>query len=403
MHILMISDVYFPRINGVSTSIDSFRSELHALGHRVTLICPEYPESHALARASDHVDDEDILRIPARRVIFDPEDRMMRFNVTCGLIPILRSRAVDLVHIHTPFVAHYAGVKIARALGLPVVESYHTFFEEYLYNYIHWLPKSWLKNAARFFSRSQCNDVDALIVPSTPMRNTLLTYGVNTPMHIIPTGLNLTQFCTPIAHDFRAQIGITAEQPMLLFVGRVALEKNIDFLLTMLPFVLEKNPHAILVIAGEGPAERHIKQQIDQLGIHASVKCVGYMRRDGALQDAYRAADVFVFASRTETQGLVLVEALALGTPVVALGVMGTLDVLNAEGGCVIPAEEPRAFAEAINHLINTPAHHQHMTEQALHYAKCWSAEQKTQQLLSQYAQLIDKNSPAQSDNGLVH
>ncbi len=402
MHILMISDVYFPRINGVSTSIDSFRGELRALGHRVTLICPEYPEAHALARASDHLDDEDILRIPARDVIFDPEDRMMRFNIACGLIPILQSRAVDLVHIHTPFVAHYAGVKIARALNVPVVESYHTFFEEYLYNYIRWLPKSWLKSAARFFSRSQCNAVDGLIVPSTPMRNTLMTYGVNTPMHIIPTGLNFTQFCTPVQSDFRAQLGITAEQPLLLYVGRVALEKNIDFLLTMLPLVLEKIPNAVLVIAGEGPAERHINHQINALGIRASVKCVGYMRRDGALQDAYRAADVFVFASRTETQGLVLVEALALGTPVVALGVMGTLDVLNSEGGCIIAPEEPRAFANEVAFLIQDPARYQYMAECAVRYAASWSAEQKTQQILSQYTALVLRNTHDQNDNGLM-
>jgi glycosyltransferase involved in cell wall biosynthesis len=398
----MISDVYFPRINGVSTSIDSFRSELRALGHRVTLICPEYPEAHTLARANDHADDEDILRIPARDVIFDPEDRMMRFNVITGLIPILRSRAVDLVHIHTPFVAHYAGVKIARALNVPVVESYHTFFEEYLYNYIAWLPKSWLKSAARYFSRSQCNAVDGLIVPSTPMRNILMTYGVNTPMHIIPTGLNFAQFDTPIQSDFRAQLGITAEQPLLLYVGRVALEKNIDFLLDMMPFVLEKIPNAILVIAGEGPAERHIDHQINALGIRAAVKCVGYMRRDGALQDAYRAADVFVFASRTETQGLVLVEALALGTPVVALGVMGTLDVLNADGGCIIAPEDPRAFADEVTRLIQDQARHQHLAECAVRYAMSWSAEQKAQQILIQYSALIRQNSPAQNDNGLM-
>ncbi len=388
----MISDVYFPRINGVSTSIDSFRNELMALGHRVTLICPEYPESRTLNRAHDHTDDESVLRIPARAVLFDPEDRMMRFNIACGLIPLLRTRAIDLVHIHTPFVAHYAGMKIARALGVPIVESYHTFFEEYLYNYIRWVPKSWLKSAARFFSRSQCNEVDALIVPSSPMRDALQTYGVVTPMHIIPTGLNFKQFCTPKQSDFRAELTITPDQPLLLFVGRVALEKNIDFLLTMLPFVLAKNPNAILVIAGEGPAERHVRHRVDALGIRASVKCVGYMRRDGALQDAYRAADLFVFASRTETQGLVLVEALALGTPVVALGIMGTLDVLDPQGGCVIALEEPRAFAETVNQLINDPTRQQQLAENAVRYAQSWSAAQKTQQLLIEYTQLIGES-----------
>lgn len=385
MHILMISDVYFPRINGVSTSIQSFRSELIASGHRVTLICPDYPESHTLERAGDQLDDEDILRIPSRSVLLDPEDRMMSYGAIINLVPILRGRNIDLVHIHTPFVAHYAGVKVARALAAPVVESYHTFFEEYLYNYIRWLPRNWLKRAARFFSKSQCNAVDALIVPSSPMRDALQTYGVATEMHIIPTGLNLDEFRTPPTSDFRARLSIRDDQPLLLYVGRVALEKNIDFLLTMMPSVLREKPEAILVIAGEGPAESHLQRKVADMELQASVKFVGYMRRDGALQDAYRAADLFVFASRTETQGLVLLEALALGTPVVALGIMGTLDVLHADGGCVIAPEDPSGFADAVNQALSQPDRYQQLVDQAPRYADTWTATQKTQQLLDMY------------------
>lgn len=388
----MISDVYFPRINGVSTSIQSFRSELIASGHRVTLICPDYPESHSLERAGDQLDDEDMLRIPSRSVLFDPEDRMMSYGAIINLLPILRGRNIDLVHIHTPFVAHYAGVKVARALTVPVVESYHTFFEEYLYNYIRWLPRNWLKRAARFFSKSQCNAVDALVVPSSPMRNALQTYGVDTEMHIIPTGLNLDAFRTPPESDFRARLSIREDQPLLLYVGRVALEKNIEFLLTMMPFVLRQTPDAILVIAGEGPAESHLQRKVADMGLHASVKFVGYMRRDGALQDAYRAADLFVFASRTETQGLVLLEALALGTPVVALGIMGTLDVLNADGGCVIAPEAPSGFAEAVNKVLAHPEHYQQLVDQAPRYADTWTATQKTQHLLDMYRERLGRH-----------
>lgn len=388
----MISDVYFPRINGVSTSIQSFRSELIASGHRVTLICPDYPESHSLERAGDQLDDEDILRIPSRSVLFDPEDRMMSYGTIINLLPILRGRNIDLVHIHTPFVAHYAGVKVARALAVPVVESYHTFFEEYLYNYIRWLPRNWLKRAARFFSKSQCNAVDALVVPSSPMRNALQTYGVGTEMHIIPTGLNLDAFRTPPESDFRARLSIREDQPLLLYVGRVALEKNIEFLLTMMPFVLRQTPDAILVIAGEGPAESHLQRKVADMGLHASVKFVGYMRRDGALQDAYRAADLFVFASRTETQGLVLLEALALGTPVVALGIMGTLDVLDEDGGCVIAPEAPSGFAEAVNKVLAHPEHYQQLVDQAPRYADTWTATQKTQHLLDMYHQRLTRH-----------
>jgi glycosyltransferase involved in cell wall biosynthesis len=389
VHILMISDVYFPRINGVSTSIQSFRSELITLGHRVTLICPDYPESLTLERAKDQHDDEDILRLPSRTVLLDPEDRMMSYGAIINLIPILRGRSIDLVHIHTPFVAHYAGVKLARRLAIPVVESYHTFFEEYLYNYIRWIPRNWLKRAARFFSKSQCNAVDALVVPSSPMRNALQTYGVSTEMYIIPTGLNLDAFRTPPTSNFRAKLSIRDDQPLLLYVGRVALEKNIDFLLNMMPFVLNQTPDAVLVIAGEGPAESHLKRRVADMGLQASVKFVGYMRRDGALQDAYRAADLFVFASRTETQGLVLLEALALGTPVVALGIMGTLDVLHADGGCVIAPDDPSGFADAVNQALNQPDRYQQLVDQAPRYAETWTAAQKSQQLLEMYRQQL--------------
>ncbi|MDD4966413.1 glycosyltransferase [Halothiobacillus sp.] len=389
MHILMISDVYFPRINGVSTSIQSFRSELIASGHRVTLICPDYPESITLERAKDQHDDEDILRLPSRKVLLDPEDRMMSYGAIINLLPILRGRTIDIVHIHTPFVAHYAGVKLARKLAIPVVESYHTFFEEYLYNYVRWAPRNWLKWAARFFSKSQCNAVDALVVPSSPMRDALQTYGVRTGMHIIPTGLNLDTFHTPPTSDFRAKLSIRDDQPILLYVGRVALEKNIDFLLNMMPFVLKETPEAILVIAGEGPAESHLQRKVAAMGLQASVKFVGYMRRDGALQDAYRAADLFVFASRTETQGLVLLEALALGTPVVALGAMGTLDVLNPDGGCMIAPDDPSEFAEAVNQTLNQPDRYQQLVDQAPRYAETWTAAQKTQQLLEMYRQQL--------------
>lgn len=385
----MISDVYFPRINGVSTSIDSFRSEMRAQGHRVTLICPEYPEARNLARAADHTDDPDIIRIPSRSVILDPEDRMMRYGEILRLIPSLQSLSIDLVHIHTPFVAHYAGLKLARALGTPVVESYHTFFEEYLYNYVKWLPKSWLKFMARRFSKSQCNSVDALIVPSSPMRDILHAYGVRTTMHILPTGLDLDQFRTTPITDFRSELGIRTDQPLLLYVGRVALEKNIDFLIDMFPTIRKQHPEAVLVIAGEGPAEGHLRRRVRALDLDNAIRFVGYMRRDGTLQDAYRAADLFVFASRTETQGLVLLEALALGTPVAALGAMGTRDVLDAAGGCLIPPDHPSEFANAVNSVLQTPDRLVQMAREAMRYADSWSAEQKTAQLIDHYVDLV--------------
>ena len=137
----MITDVYFPRINGVSTSIKTFRDELQKQGHRVTLIAPDYI-------SNEYSDDKDIIRIPSKKVLLDPEDRMMSRKKIKSMLHKSGLMNIDIVHIHTPFVAHYSGVWLAGQLGIPCVESYHTFFEEYLYHYIPFFPKSWLKALA---------------------------------------------------------------------------------------------------------------------------------------------------------------------------------------------------------------------------------------------------------------
>ena len=224
MNVLMISDVYFPRVNGVSTSIQTFRRELTALGHEVDLISPAYPAPYA--------EDGHTLRVASRFVPLDPEDRMMKPRNVRALLPRLRERRYDLVHIQTPFVAHYLGIEIADALG------------------------------------------------------------VQAPMHVIPTGIPMAEFSTGNGDVFRIRHGIEKNRPMLLFVG--------------------------------------------------------YLDRRGALFDCYRAADAFVFASRTETQGLVLLEAMALGVAVISTAVMGTPDIVGPKRGALVPEDNEADFARNI-------------------------------------------------------
>src|SRR5271165_6096668 len=133
MRILMISDVYAPRVNGVSTSILTFQQELAEQGHEVHIVAPAYPVGHPEV--------PHITRIESRYVMMDPEDRLMKSDKIHAMLPQLRKRQFDIVHIQTPFAAHYAGIKLARNLGIPTIETYHTFFEEYLYHYVPLLPK----------------------------------------------------------------------------------------------------------------------------------------------------------------------------------------------------------------------------------------------------------------------
>ncbi len=384
MRILMISDVYFPRVNGVSTSIQTFRTDLLAHGHRCVLVAPAYP-----AGCAD--DGEAMIRIHSRAVPRDPEDRMLSRARLLALTDQLRRERFDLVHIQTPFVAHYAGIELARRLALPVVESYHTYFEHYLQHYVPALPARLLQALARRFTVSQCRQVDAVISPSQQMADALRAYGVTTPIEVLPTGLPAERFTGGDGARFRRRYGIPERRPIALFLGRVAHEKNIDFLLRMLVPLQAQVPDVLLVIAGEGPAEAHCRDFVRSLGLDSSVLFVGYLDRRGGLGDCYRAADVFVFASRTETQGLVLLEAMAQGTPVVSTAVMGTVDVLHGAGGAVVAPENESAFAAAVAGVLGDPLRRAELSVRALQDARRWSARVMAERLVALYAAVAER------------
>jgi glycosyltransferase involved in cell wall biosynthesis len=390
MRILMISDVYFPRINGVSTSIQTFRRGLHAAGHETILIAPEYPGA-----APDS--DTGILRVPSREVPRDPEDRAMKLGAIRALRPQLERLEPDLVHIQTPFIAHYQGTALARALRVPVIESYHTYFEEYLHHYVPLLPRAVMRFVARRFTVSQCNVLDALVVPSRAMEQALLDYGVQCPMHIIPTGMEMERFAGGDGQRFRAQLGIAPGQPVLVHVGRIAHEKNIEFLFRMFANVGRSKPGAVFVVAGEGPALASCKAYVRSLGLSQHVRFVGYLSRERELLDCYRAGDLFVFSSKTETQGLVLLEAMALGIPVVSTAHMGTADIVNPQRGAQVAPDDEGEFANIVVQLLHDAPRRAAMSAEARVYAATWSAAAMADRLAGLYSAVVgqaSRNSP---------
>jgi 1,2-diacylglycerol 3-alpha-glucosyltransferase len=377
----MVTDVYFPRVNGVSTSIQTFRRELHALGHQVCVIAPDY--------GTETDDEAGICRVPAMPVPLDPEDRLMRWGQLRRQLPRVRDGGFDLVHIQTPFLAHYAGVAFSDAMGIPRVETYHTYFEEYLFHYVRFLPKASLRALSRRFSRGQCNDLDGLVVPSRQMRAVLEGYGVSAQMEVIPTGLALKDFSVGDGAAFRARYGIPAKRPVIAYVGRVAFEKNIDFLLRVTARLKEFIPDILFVISGEGPALKALQERARKAGLEGHALFVGYLDRRGPLLDCYRAADAFVFASRTETQGLVLLEAMALGTPVVSTAIMGTRDVLRQGEGAVIVPEDEVAFAEAVAALLRDEPRRRKLGRAGERYAEQWTARAMAERLVAFYSQIL--------------
>ena len=172
------------------------------------------------------------------------------------------------------------------------------------------------------------------------------------------------------------------------YIGRVAHEKNIGFLLRMFAQVLKCVPQALLVIAGEGPAREGLRSQVAALGLEPHVQFAGYLERDSALLDCYAAADVFVFASRTETQGLVLLEAMAQGTPVVSTAELGTRSILVPGSGALVVPEEPEAFAAAVVRVLGDAGLRAALAARGLAYARSWSSSAMAARLAAVYAQL---------------
>lgn len=381
MNILMVSDVYFPRVNGVSTSMQTFCRELAAAGHAVTIVAPDYgvPERDA---------EFEIVRLPSSRIFFDPEDRLIHRAAMRTALDELSKRHWDVIHIHTPFRAHQLGVALARRAGRPTVESYHTYFEEYVANYLPWFPTAPLRFLVRRFSRRLCESVDHLIVPTSEMAGVLQRYGIRTPSTVVPTGIRLEEFSNGDGARFRRTHGIGEHQPMLLTVSRLAIEKNIDFLLEVAAKLAREFDDFVFVIAGEGPDAPRLEKLASSLGLAGRVRFLGNLDRNTTLLDCYRAADAFVFASSTETQGLVLIEAMACGAPIVSTAVMGTATVLRDTKSALVAEENVDAFSASVAQLLRSPAQRAALSAAGPIDAAKWGAASLMRKVFGTYERL---------------
>lgn len=386
---LYLSDVYFPRVNGVSTSIATFRRELPRHGWSVPLVAPSYAEGRGKAGAERG--ESGVVRIRGLKVPFDPEDRFVaarRFERASASIE------AELVHVQTPFAAHRAGVRLARQRGLPVVETWHTDFEQYFEHYLPFVPGRFARSIARRLARRVAREVDHLIVPSQAIADRLAGQALATPFTVVPTGVSAAELGTGNGARFRAERGIAPGRKVAVHVGRVAHEKNLDFLLRVTAELAPRLPGFLLVIAGEGPALLELGRRTVELGIESNLMFLGYLDRKRELADAYCAGDCFVFSSLTETQGLVLLEAMALGVPVISLAAQGTVDLLAERRGALVPAHDVGEFASAVERVLLDSELARRLGSEGREHALGWSPERCAVAMATVYAGLVEKLRP---------
>ncbi|MBU1177815.1 glycosyltransferase [Patescibacteria group bacterium] len=351
MNIGFFTDSYTPLVDGVVRSIILYRQELEKRGHKVYIFAPKKIKSR-----SDFVnrvkvkDDKRVFRFQAVDSVVIPGYPLaipISFKAT-KKIPALN---LDIVHCQTPATMGLLGDMVSLLENIPKVYTYHTYYPEYAGNYI-FSGKFKTKEAVQKYDVLYCNRSDRVIVPSPKLENILSNWGVKAPVSVLPTGIDLAEFSAADGQRFRKKQKIASDQKILLFVGRLGIEKNVDFLVEVVAKLRAQQEKVILVIVGDGKDRKDLEKKAKGLGLEDDVIFTGFLSRQDTL-DAFAAAHVFVFSSKTDTQGLVLAEAAVLGKPIIMVEDKGLGSiVINGENGFVVP-EDVDIFAEKVKIILH--------------------------------------------------
>jgi glycosyltransferase involved in cell wall biosynthesis len=263
---------------------------------------------------------------------------------------------------------------------------------EYYRNYLPLIIRPTLKRTQRMI-RNWCLKLDKVISPTKNIKDLLVSYGVpGEHVVVIPTGIDVNKFEKEIEWDIRKEYGIHPDEKILLFVGRLGPEKNIDFLIKVFHKVFHEERNIKFIIIGDGVERNKLEELVLELDLHENIIFTGGKNRELVL-DAYKQADLFIFASYTETQGLVVLESMAAGTPVVALGKMGVYDLLNHEnaGGIMIKELNENDFAHEILRVLRDIELYKKLSENAINFVKeNYSIEVSVKKILEVYENLLN-------------
>lgn len=380
MNIAMFSNAYEPVIGGLERSIATFAEDLRASGHQVLVV--------TLALPGAEESDQMVVRLPAVKEVAGT-DFSIKLPIPTGLSERLDSFAPDVIHSHHPFMVGDTALRVARRRGLPLVFTHHTLYERYAYLFSR--ESESLKRIASTIATEYANLCDRVVAPTASIEQMIRERGVRTDVEVIPTGIDVDQCASGEGSDFRHEHGIPGDAFVLGYLGRVVDAKNMLFLTQAATEFLKQSPDSWFLIVGEGDAEAAVQQQIREADVADRVVMTGSLQGQ-AVTDAYAAMDVFGFASKTETQGIVLIESLCAGVPVVALDARGARDILlDGETGRILDGEaSTEAFAAAIKELNQDTKRLDAMRTQSRQRAREFDRKRCAARLLDTYTRLCE-------------
>lgn len=390
MNICMFTNTYYPHVGGVARSVRFFAEDLRKMGHNVLIIAPTFEGYDEKSERQN-----EILRVPAIQN-FNGSDFSVRIALPFLIDEKIDEFQPDIIHSNHPFLLGDAALRAAHRRELPIVFTHHTRYEDYT----HYVPldSKLLKKYVINLATEYANYCTGVIAPSGSIKKLITNRGVKKPVKVIPTGVDMEFFKQGNGRDYRNKIDLSVDTLVIGHVGRLAPEKNLSFLARSVAEFLKDKDKAVFMVAGSGPDESTIQQIFKEKNIADKLVMPGTVKGD-ELSDFYNAMDIFVFASKTETQGMVLTEAMAAGKPVVALEASGVRDVIrDGENGYMLPeyasAEE---FADAIKKLAGSMKNTDHWQKAALKTANEFSRQNSAQKVKQFYKLMISRTNGTNS------
>ncbi|MCX5678133.1 MAG: alpha/beta fold hydrolase [Candidatus Omnitrophica bacterium] len=343
MRILMMTNTYFPIVGGLEQSVYSFSEEFRRLGHEVLIVTPTFQGMPT--------EEPGVIRIPAFQK-FSGTIFSVNFPASRLLTKLMKEFSPDIAHSHCPFFMGDFALRLSRQHAIPLIFTYHCMFEQYVHDWP--VQNEGVKRFIVKLAAGYANMVDRVIVPTESVQEILFKRGVKTPMAVVPTGVDVERFSKGNGNAFRQQNHIPLEAKVIGHAGRLAPEKNLDFLINCMVEALKKDPKAHALIVGKGPAEKMIQDTFKEAGLEDRLHLAGVLHYQ-ELVDAYFAMDLFAFASLSETQGIVLIEAMAAGAPVVALDAPGARDVVeDRKNGRLLNEMDQQTYTDALLSVLSS-------------------------------------------------
>lgn len=389
MRIAFFTNNYLPNVYGVPMSVETFRKEFEKRGHTVYVFAPNY---------SDYKDTNKNACLSGRQVFRYPSlDIEIKFRLPLG-IPysrkmdkIIEKLDLDIIHSHHPNLLGSAAMKWAKKKNIPLIFTWHTLYDKYT-NFVPFLPSklvaSWMIRKAVKYA----NQADSVIVPTQSIEPILKNWGVVNKIFPVATGIDEACFSGSDRKKIREKYQIKDAETVLLLVSRLTEEKNISFLFNAVAKVLQKKPKAKFMLVGDGYLKGELKKETQKRNLDQQIIFAGLVEA-AEIKNYYAAGDIFVYASKSETQGMIITEAMYMGLPIVAVKATGIESLVENNVNGILTAEEKNKFIEAVQKLLDNATLRQKMSAESARIAReKYTASASAEQMLQVYKEAVKKH-----------